>query len=777
MNAFRARPLTALALCMFTGCSPESVSPPNAEALAEATRWFEEPTRLWELEHDELSLGPSGRYFESPLPERARGLVLTVPVAPNEPIRIRSRDGWSIDVWDDARQGRAEAVGRTVVVPRSGGSSFWSARDGSAEEWLYFPDGVQRREVARYRIRGGDVRQHGSSLDIYDDAGKARITVAAPAAYALSGQRLDARLEVRGDEAFVMLSEVVDGPLLVDPVFVPAGDMTTDRMHHLAVPLPSGRIFVVGGRSQSGGSALPLSSTDIFDPLTATWMSGPMAASSREGASATTLDDGRVLVVDDLPVGASTEIFDEVLSGWTTPTQPTKPRFNHTATKLVDGRVLVAGGFPPIGKDAEVYEPIEDTWTPTGPTPIERAGALSVLLDSGEVLVFGSSATSEVPFSDAYSPATNSWTTRAAPEYSHQRTTPVRASDGQVVVTSGGPAYVEVESYNYIDDTWAPLPPTQLGRAFSPCVFLPDGRLMTFADDDLGGLTQLFGTTEIFDPETQSWSSGPPLSGKRTIVTANLLKDGRVLVAGGYDLNNSLSVSDLLSIDGAPGTPCAHSSECASLHCADGVCCDGACVDDCMACSIAAGGTQDGICSPSTGEPCDDADLCTQGDVCQSGTCVASPVNCPSTECAAGSCDPDAGCTTTDLPDGTECFSGHCLDGSCIGLASGVGGGGDPSGTVGAGGGGGRAETATTGGSGQGGSGASGAGGGSTGTSAGNPSDPTLRPGGGACGVAPGGSFGSPAYGFLFAVGLGTWWRRRRQPPSGEEHAESRCPN
>src|SRR6185437_17056874 len=90
------------------------------------------------------------------------------------------------------------------------------------------------------------------------------------------------------------------------------------------------------------------------------------------------------------------------------------------------------------------------------------------------------------------------------------------------------------------------------------------------------------------------------------------------------------------------GTTCAASGDCLSGFCVDAVCCDSAC-DACSACSVAAGATTDGTCSPIVvcqaaddchdavcnpqsgacvqtkkpdGTPCDDHDVCTQNDAC-----------------------------------------------------------------------------------------------------------------------------------------------------------------
>ena len=92
----------------------------------------------------------------------------------------------------------------------------------------------------------------------------------------------------------------------------------------------------------------------------------------------------------------------------------------------------------------------------------------------------------------------------------------------------------------------------------------------------------------------------------------------------------------------------------------------------------------DDSCNPVTGcvhtnnsAPCDDGNACTQGDTCQSGTCVGSPVTCTaSDQChVAGTCDPATGtCTNPAAANGTACNDGNsctqvdsCQNGTCLG--------------------------------------------------------------------------------------------------------------
>jgi len=88
-----------------------------------------------------------------------------------------------------------------------------------------------------------------------------------------------------------------------------------------------------------------------------------------------------------------------------------------------------------------------------------------------------------------------------------------------------------------------------------------------------------------------------------------------------------------------------------------------------------------GVCDPATGQcttpekldgaPCNDADLCTAGDMCQSGMCVGStPVSCfDGSACTNEVCDPQVGCVTSTVScdDGNACTADGCDAGTgCI---------------------------------------------------------------------------------------------------------------
>jgi len=93
--------------------------------------------------------------------------------------------------------------------------------------------------------------------------------------------------------------------------------------------------------------------------------------------------------------------------------------------------------------------------------------------------------------------------------------------------------------------------------------------------------------------------------------------------------------------------------------------------NDCQKCDPARSKT---AWSSTTGGACDDDDLCTDGDTCQSGTCRGTARTCDSGLCEVGDCNPATGqCELTAVVDGRGCndnnrctFSETCQKGACV---------------------------------------------------------------------------------------------------------------
>lgn len=69
---------------------------------------------------------------------------------------------------------------------------------------------------------------------------------------------------------FTALALALSSPAAAD--WFPAPEMATARSGATATLLNDGRVLVVGGRNASGA---PLASVEIYDPVTDTWSVGP----------------------------------------------------------------------------------------------------------------------------------------------------------------------------------------------------------------------------------------------------------------------------------------------------------------------------------------------------------------------------------------------------------------------------------------------------------------------------------------------------------------------
>ena len=210
---------------------------------------------------------------------------------------------------------------------------------------------------------------------------------------------------------------------------------------------------------------------------------------------------------------------------------------------MMNGKVLIAGGTvvpdsTAMAVDtAEIYDRSTDTVTfaaNTMGTPRWQNGAVTLL--NGKVLVVGGACLQDLTcngngaIADLFDPTTSTFTKTAKPMALPRAY--VRASlmaDGRVFVASATEGSVEL--YDPVTDSFKQIPHVKR-HTFGFVVRLRDGRTM------LGGADEIsvpgFGTdVEIFDPETETFSATGTMNAPRAMLTAHTLPDGRVIVIGG----------------------------------------------------------------------------------------------------------------------------------------------------------------------------------------------------------------------------------------------------
>jgi N-acetylneuraminic acid mutarotase len=212
-----------------------------------------------------------------------------------------------------------------------------------------------------------------------------------------------------------------------------AAPLPAPREAHAAVLLEDGRVLVVGGDN----NAPPPLDALLYDPSNDTWTSTTPPLPIGDNPTATLLKSGKILVTYYFGGGTSA-IFDPTSNSWETGPNTNSPHmFGATATLLNDGRVLLVGGLtgqPPAASTSppELYDPTANSWSMAGTMNTNRVAHIAALLPNGKVLAAGGRDGNEdtVSTAELYDPNTNTWSPAAS------MATP-RANGGAVLLPLG----------------------------------------------------------------------------------------------------------------------------------------------------------------------------------------------------------------------------------------------------------------------------------------------------------------------------------------------------
>ncbi|TAH36439.1 MAG: hypothetical protein EYC70_11620 [Planctomycetota bacterium] len=306
------------------------------------------------------------------------------------------------------------------------------------------------------------------------------------------------------------------------------GGMNVSRAFHNAVRLNDGRIMVVGGVTFGGqqGSnfyTVVLNSCEVYDPLAQTWTLTPPMSAYRAGATANLLPDGRVFVAGGTEGDSQHRLFD--------------------VTDLLDSAL----------RSTAIYDPVANTWSAGPDMPGRKAGAGSIVLNDGRVLIAGG-ITYEliigipVPsFSDrafVYNPSSGAYTS-ANMQDGRALFGITLLNDGRVLCAGGGGGDIlnigpirKAEIYNPANNTFTATPNLPNDAAFPVAVTLADGRAMV-----LGGATGSLddpiptALCSIYNPTANTWTAVDAMDVAHGGGAGAILEDGSVYYSGG-ETNN-----------------------------------------------------------------------------------------------------------------------------------------------------------------------------------------------------------------------------------------------
>jgi hypothetical protein len=276
--------------------------------------------------------------------------------------------------------------------------------------------------------------------------------------------------------------------------------------------LADGRLLLTGGHVHRGAFGLGVKNTDIYNPATRTFTSGPLLGEERWYPTNVTLPNGRVLVFGG---------FKDVDNGLKANTVDSYDPAANTVTALPATASKGYGNYPKLhllanGKIAwtnqartQLFNTQTNTWAASALTNFGgrgESGSSILLPGSNKMLIFG-------------------------------------GPNG----SGGGTATAEIGDFSGATPSWRAVGSLNAGRVWANGVLLPDGKVLAVGGGGGGAYTNPVKQAELFDPQTETWTRMATQQGPRVYhSTAVLLPDGRVLSAG-HDNGTQQTMAEVYS--------------------------------------------------------------------------------------------------------------------------------------------------------------------------------------------------------------------------------------
>lgn len=272
--------------------------------------------------------------------------------------------------------------------------------------------------------------------------------------------------------------------------------------------------------------------------------------SARAVHAATLLLDGDVLITGGFGNGndgysKTAELYNPADGKFSLTGNMTIRRCCHTATRLADGRVLIAGGFNgDYLAGAEIYDPSTGRFSPTGSLKVARMDHVAMLLDNGKVLLAGGVGNDWdfLASAELYDPSTGLFTRTGDMNVARESHTITKLTDGRVLITGGHRGrhaeiiiYSSAEIYDLASGSFSEAGDMLVRRHKHDAVLLADGRVLIAGGSDENDDRGAYTSAEIYDPASGEFSQAADMPSIRYkhIGTSLLLKNGNILIAGG----------------------------------------------------------------------------------------------------------------------------------------------------------------------------------------------------------------------------------------------------
>lgn len=210
-----------------------------------------------------------------------------------------------------------------------------------------------------------------------------------------------------------------------------------------------------------------------------------------------------------------------------------------SAVRLSDGSVLVIGGFDASFQPTnfvERFDPVKNVWTEFPPALRPHGGSAAFTLSNGKVLLLSAASnpnTMQGIVADLFDPMSRTWAPGMATEMLAQAP-PVLLHDGRLLVL-GQTSQLDaprVKALTPESMTWTTLSLPMAWRDGSTAVVMKDGRVLVAGgcDASTNGMLQPLASAELYDPKLDQWLPVSNMYRAQARPRGVLLPNGEVLV-------------------------------------------------------------------------------------------------------------------------------------------------------------------------------------------------------------------------------------------------------
>jgi hypothetical protein len=301
--------------------------------------------------------------------------------------------------------------------------------------------------------------------------------------------------------------------------------MTTPRSLHTCTRLPNGQWLITGGVNQTND---PQASCELYDPVADAFVATTPMGTPRTGHTATLLPNGKVLVtggIQAMPVTPTqlepirqivntSELYDPATGAWTSGPNMGTPRAGHSAILRPNGTVALVGGIswdpnflfgwvPAVRRSTDVYDPTNNSMA-AGP---QMATARSLIdpVDLGNdryLFAGGINAISIIPFNpgnptnaaEIYNAAANTWTSVASLATARGNHRGWALGNGRFLLAGGANGSIlaptplaSTEVFDLATNAFTPGPPMAVARAGAAEVLTHQGQIQLFGGGTSNG--------------------------------------------------------------------------------------------------------------------------------------------------------------------------------------------------------------------------------------------------------------------------------------------------